>query len=162
MASVDLEGTAKALVADGKGILAADETPQTLTRRFDALHIDSTPESRRAYREMLLTTPGVAEFISGIILQDETIYQQSSAGTPLADVLVRQGIMPGIKVDTRAKPLAGSPGETITAGLDGLRDRLPGVSPHGRALQDEALQAWHGKHDNVPAGQPVFYHRPGA
>ena len=124
MATVDLESTAQALVADGKGILAADETPTTLTRRFDALNIDSTPESRRAYREMLLTTPGVAECISGVILQDETIHQKSSTGTPLADVLAQQGVMPGIKVDTGAKPLAGSPEETITEGLDGLRERL--------------------------------------
>ena len=124
MATVDLESTAQALVADGKGILAADETPTTLTRRFDALNIDSTPESRRAYRELLCTTPGVAECISGVILQDETIHQQSATGTPLADVLAQQGIMPGIKVDTGAKPLAGSPGETITEGLDGLRERL--------------------------------------
>jgi fructose-bisphosphate aldolase class I len=124
MATADLDSTAQALVADGKGILAADETPPTLTRRFEALHIDSTPESRRAYRELLLTTPGVAACISGVILQDETIHQQSSTGTPLADVLAQQGMMPGIKVDTGAKPLAGSPGETVTEGLDGLRDRL--------------------------------------
>jgi len=124
MATADLESTAQALIADGKGILAADETPPTLTRRFDALNIDSTPESRRVYREMLLTTPGVAEFISGVIMQDETIHQKSSTGTPLADVLAQQGIMPGIKVDTGAKPLAGRPGETVTEGLDGLRDRL--------------------------------------
>ena len=124
MATVDLESTAQALVADGKGILAADETPPTLTRRFDALHIDSTPDSRRAYREMLFTTPGIAEFISGVIMQDETIHQKSPTGTPLADVLVHQGVIPGIKVDTGAKPLAGLPGENITEGLDGLRDRL--------------------------------------
>jgi fructose-bisphosphate aldolase class I len=124
MATVDLENTAQALVADGKGILAADETPPTLTRRFEALSIDSTPDSRRAYREMLLTTPGVAECISGVIMQDETMRQKSSSGTPLADVLAQQGVMPGIKVDTGAKPLAGSPGETITEGLDGLRERL--------------------------------------
>jgi fructose-bisphosphate aldolase class I len=124
MATIDLESTAKALVADGKGILAADETPPTLTRRFDTLNIESTPDSRRAYREMFFTTPGVADFISGVILQDETIRQKSSTGTPLADVLAQQGVMPGIKVDTGAKPLAGSPGETITEGLDGLRERL--------------------------------------
>jgi fructose-bisphosphate aldolase, class I len=124
MATVDLESTARALVADGKGILAADETPTTLTRRFDALNIDSTPDSRRAYRELFFTTPGVAECISGVIMQDETIHQRSMTGTPLADVLAQQGIMPGIKVDTGAKPLAGSPEETITEGLDGLRDRL--------------------------------------
>jgi fructose-bisphosphate aldolase, class I len=124
MATNDLESTANALVADGKGILAADETPPTLTRRFDALNIDSTPDSRRAYREMFFTTPGVAECISGVILQDETIRQKSATGTPLADVLAQQGVMPGIKVDTGAKPLAGWPEETVTEGLDGLRDRL--------------------------------------
>jgi fructose-bisphosphate aldolase, class I len=104
--------------------LAADETPPTLTRRFDALNIDSTPESRRVYREMLFSTPGIGKFISAVIMQDETIHQKSSTGTPLADVLAQQGIMPGIKVDTGAKPLAGRPEETITEGLDGLRDRL--------------------------------------
>src|SRR5262245_28079646 len=124
MASVDLEKTAKALVADGKGILAADETPTTLTKRFDALNIESTPDSRRDYREMLFTTPDVVQFISGVIMQDETIHQKNSTGTPLAEVLVTQGIIPGIKVDTGAKSLAGFPGETVTEGLDGLRDRL--------------------------------------
>ena len=124
MTTNDLESTARALVAGGKGILAADETPPTLTRRLDALRIVSTPESRRDYREMFFTTPGVAEFISGVIMQDETIRQRSSKGTPLADVLAQQGILPGIKVDNGAKPLAGSPGENITEGLDGLRDRL--------------------------------------
>src|SRR5688572_28289654 len=107
MATVDVESTAKVLVADGKGILAADETPPTLTRRFDVLTIDSTPDSRRAYREMLFTTPGIAEYISGVIMQDETIHQKSSTGLPMGDALARQGIMSGIKVDTGAKPLAG-------------------------------------------------------
>ena len=124
MMSHDLESVAMALVADGKGILAADETVPTLTKRFDTLGIQSTEKSRRTYREMLFTAPGAAEFISGVILQDETIRQQSSDGTPLVQVLSRQGILPGIKVDTGAKALAGSPGETITEGLDGLRDRL--------------------------------------
>jgi fructose-bisphosphate aldolase class I len=120
----DMEGTARALVADGKGILAADESVSTLTKRFDALGIPSTEQSRRAYREMLFTAPGAAEFISGVIMYDETIRQKSSTGTPLAQVLSSQGIVPGIKVDTGAKPLAGSSGETVTEGLDGLRDRL--------------------------------------
>jgi len=124
MTTVDLEKTAKALVADGKGILAADETPGTLTKRFEALKIQSTTGSRRDYREMFFTTPGVAQFISGVIMQDETIQQKSSAGVPLADALSKQGIIPGIKVDTGAKNLAGCPGETVTEGLDGLRDRL--------------------------------------
>jgi fructose-bisphosphate aldolase class I len=119
-----LESVAATLVTDGKGILAADESVTTLTRRFDTVGIRSTEQSRRAYREMLFTTRGVAEFISGAILYDETIRQKSSDGTPLAKVLSRQGIVPGIKVDTGAEPLAGFPEETVTEGLDGLRDRL--------------------------------------
>src|SRR5215467_7905272 len=103
MSLQSLESVAKALVADGKGILAADETPGTLTKRFEALKIESTPETRRAYREMLFTTPGAARFISGAIMQDETIHQKSSTGALLADVLTQQGIIPGIKVDTGAK-----------------------------------------------------------
>jgi fructose-bisphosphate aldolase class I len=119
----DLEGVALTLVADGKGILAADETPNTLTKRFDTLGIQSTETNRSTYREMLFTAD-VADFISGVILQDETIRQRGSDGTPLVQVLSKQGILPGIKVDAGAKPLAGAPGETVTEGLDGLRDRL--------------------------------------
>ena len=122
--SHDMESTARMLVADGKGILAADETVSTLTKRFDALGIPSTEQSRRTYREMLFTAPGAAAFISGVIMHDETIRQKSSDGTPLTRVLGNLGVLPGIKVDTGAKPLAGSPGETVTEGLDGLRDRL--------------------------------------
>ena len=124
MTFTDLGNAAQALVAEGKGILAADETVPTVTRRLDALKIESTPDSRRAYREMFFTTSAIAEFISGVIMQDETIHQRSSKGTALAEVLAHQGILPGIKVDNGAKPLAGSPGENITEGLDGLRDRL--------------------------------------
>jgi fructose-bisphosphate aldolase class I len=124
MRSHDLEGIALALVTDGKGILAADETVPTLTRRFDALGIESTEQSRRAYREMLFASAGTAEFISGVIMHDETIRQKSSGGTPLAEVLESEGVLPGIKVDQGAKPLAGSPDEHVTEGLDGLRDRL--------------------------------------
>jgi fructose-bisphosphate aldolase class I len=124
MAIVDLESTAFALVAGGKGILAADETPKTLNRRFDALNIHSTPDTRRAYREMLFTTRGIAGFISGVIMQDETIHQQSAIGAPFAAALAQQGIIPGIKVDAGAKRLAGTTDENITEGLDGLRDRL--------------------------------------
>ena len=98
MTTTDLESTACGLVAGAKGILAADETVPTVTRRLDALKIESTPDSRRDYRQMFFTTPGIAEFISGVILQDETIRQRSSNGTPLAEVLAQQGIMPGIKV----------------------------------------------------------------
>jgi fructose-bisphosphate aldolase class I len=124
MASHNLESVALTLVADGKGILAADETTPTLTRRFDTLGIKSTEQSRRTYREMLFTSPGAAAFISGVIMYDETIRQQSSDGAPLTKALAVQGILPGIKVDTGAKPLAGSSDETVTEGLDGLRDRL--------------------------------------
>ncbi|NRP74857.1 Fructose-bisphosphate aldolase class 1 [Ensifer psoraleae] len=118
----DLGSIATALVAKGKGILAADETVPTLTKRFDALGIQSTEQSRRTYREMLFV--GAAEFISGVIMYDETIRQKSSGGVPLAQLLSDQEILPGIKVDTGAKPLAGSSDEKITEGLDGLRDRL--------------------------------------
>ena len=124
MASGELERVASTLVADGKGILAADETVPTLTRRFDTLAIKSTEQSRRTYRERLFTSPGAAEFISGAIMYDETIRQKSSRGTPLAEALAVRGVLPGIKVDTGAKPLAGSSDESVTEGLDGLRDRL--------------------------------------
>jgi len=124
MTTIDLGGTARSLVPDGKGILAADETVPTLTKRLAVLEIESTPDNRREYREMFFTTPGVAEFISGVIMQDETIHQRNPKGTLLADVLAQQGIIPDIKVDGGAKPLAGCPGENITEGLDGLRERL--------------------------------------
>ena len=124
MTSSDLENVAQTLVAKGKGILAADETTPTLTKRFNALGIKSTEESRRTYREMLFTSPGAAEFISGVIMYDETIRQKSTGGAQLAEALIAQKILAGIKVDTGAKPLAGFPDETVTEGLDGLRDRL--------------------------------------
>ena len=120
----DLEQTARALVSRGKGILAADETVPTVTKRFDALGISSTPSSRRDYRTLLITAPGAAEFLSGVIFYDETIRQQDADGTPLVKVCVRSGILPGIKVDLGAKSLAGSPEEKVTEGLDGLRERL--------------------------------------
>jgi fructose-bisphosphate aldolase class I len=124
MGRQELEQTARELIAEGKGILAADETVPTLTKRFDALKIASTEDSRRTYREMFFTTPGAASFISGVILQDETIRQKNDAGISLAEELSKQGIIPGIKVDSGAKVLAGSPDEKVTEGLDGLRDRL--------------------------------------
>src|SRR6516162_7700691 len=124
MTSQNLESIAESLVADGKGILAADETVATLTKRFDNLGIKSTEHTRRTYREMLFTCPGAAEYISGAIMYDETIRQKSSRGTPFAEALASKGILPGIKVDTGARPLAGSSNETVTEGLDGLRDRL--------------------------------------
>ena len=124
MAQHELDQTTRSLIADGKGILAADETVSTITKRFATLKIESTEDSRRAYREMFFTTPDVSAFISGVILQDETIRQKNDAGIPLTEVLSKQGIIPGIKVDTGAKVLAGSPEENVTEGLDGLRDRL--------------------------------------
>jgi len=120
----ELEAVARSLVAPGKGILAADESAPTIEKRFKGIDLPSTEENRRAYRDLLFTTPGAREFISGVILYDETIRQNSSDGTPFPNVLERQGIVPGIKVDEGAKALAGFPGEKITDGLDGLRDRL--------------------------------------
>src|SRR6184192_2224588 len=119
-----LEATAEALVAEGKGILAADESDGTIKKRFDSIGIESTEESRRAYRDMLFTTEGAEEFISGVILFDETIRQSSADGTPFPELLASKGIIPGIKVDQGAKPLALAEGETVTEGLDGLRERL--------------------------------------
>src|SRR5919197_3927451 len=124
MAAHDLEATARALVAEGKGILAADESDGTIKKRFDSIGVESTEENRRAYRDLLFTTEGVEEFISGVILFDETIRQRSADGTPFPKLLDAKGIIPGIKVDKGAKPLALAPGETITEGLDGLRGRL--------------------------------------
>jgi fructose-bisphosphate aldolase class I len=120
----DLESVARLLVAPGKGILAADESAPTIEKRFKNVKIPSTEENRRAYRELLFTTGGIAEFISGVILFDETIRQKASDGANFPEVLSRQGIVPGIKVDLGAKSLAGFPGEKVTEGLDGLRERL--------------------------------------
>ena len=121
----ELESVARSLVAPGRGILAADESAPTIEKRFKAIDVPSTEENRRAYRELLFTTPGIPEFISGVILYDETVRQRSADGTPFTKVLERQGIVPGIKVDEGAKALVGFPGEKITAGLDGLQGRLP-------------------------------------
>ncbi len=120
----ELASIAAALVAPGKGILAADESSGTIKKRFDSIGVESTEETRRGYRDFLLTAEGAAEHISGVILYDETIRQSSADGTPFPEKLAEQGIVPGIKVDTGAKPLANAPGETVTEGLDGLRDRL--------------------------------------
>jgi fructose-bisphosphate aldolase class I len=120
----DLAEIARALVPPGKGILAADESTSTIKRRFEAIGVDNTEDNRRAYRELLFRTPGIAEYISGVILYDETIRQKASDGTLLVKILAAQGIHPGIKVDLGAKPLALAPGEVVTEGLDGLRERL--------------------------------------
>jgi fructose-bisphosphate aldolase class I len=116
--------TARALVAPGKGILAADESTPTIAKRLAGIGLESTQERRRAYRGMLFTTPGLAQFISGVILFDETIRQRSEDGTSFAEVLRRAGVIPGIKVDGGTRPLAGFPEEVVTEGLDGLRARL--------------------------------------
>ena len=116
--------TARELVAPGKGILAADESTGTIKKRFDQIGVGSTEDLRRRYRQMLFTTPGLGEHISGVILFDETIRQASDDGVPFVKVLEAAGSIPGIKVDTGAKPLALFPGETVTEGLDGLRERL--------------------------------------
>jgi fructose-bisphosphate aldolase class I len=127
----NLESIAKALVAPGKGILAADESTSTIKKRFTAINVESTEEIRRAYRDMLFTTPGIEQYISGVILFDETIRQSTKDGTPFPKLLERRGIIPGIKVDTGAKDMADFPGEKITEGLDGLRERLVGYRELG-------------------------------
>ncbi len=121
--AADLRSTAKALVAEEKGILAADESFPTIEKRFTSINIESTEENRRAYRDMLFTTPGLEEHISGVIMFDETIRQSGKDGTNFASLLDNKGIIPGIKVDAGAKDLAFFPGEKVTEGLDGLRGR---------------------------------------
>jgi fructose-bisphosphate aldolase class I len=123
MAAQELHDVARSIVADNRGILAADESTGTIKKRFDSIGVESTEESRRAYRNLLFTTAGAEDFIGGVILYDETIRQRADDGTPFAELLASKGIVPGIKVDTGAKPLALHPGETVTEGLDGLRER---------------------------------------
>ena len=124
MSSNDLVSIAEAMVAEGKGILAIDESSGTIAKRFKSIGLDCTEENRRAYRDMLLTTPGLGKHISGAILYDETIRQSTREGLSFVKVMEKAGVLPGIKVDTGAHPLAGHPGEKITEGLDGLRARL--------------------------------------
>ncbi|MEP6668663.1 MAG: class I fructose-bisphosphate aldolase [Chthoniobacter sp.] len=131
MNTQQLIDTAKELVAGDKGLLAMDESNPTCNKRFAKLGIPQTEETRRAYRELIVTTPGLAESISGAILYDETIRQKKRDGTPFAKALIEASIIPGIKVDTGAKQMAGHPGEKITEGLDGLRDRLKEYSLMG-------------------------------
>ncbi|MFZ9310115.1 MAG: class I fructose-bisphosphate aldolase [Arenimonas sp.] len=123
--SIDqLPEIAKAMVAQGKGIIAIDESNATIKKRFDTVGVENTEENRRAYREMLLTTPGLGEHISGAILYDETLRQKTKAGVPFTKIMMDNGILPGIKVDKGTVALAGFPGEVVTDGLDGLRERL--------------------------------------
>ncbi len=124
MDTARLESTAAAMVAPGKGILAADESAPTIKKRFDSIGVECTADNRRDYRELLFTAPGIDEQIAGVILFDETLRQDGADGRPLRDALAARGIMPGIKVDGGAKELAGHAGEKVTEGLDGLRDRL--------------------------------------
>ena len=120
----ELNETARAMVAPGKGILAADESSGTMQKRLDGIGVESTEANRRDYREMLFRTEGAGRYVSGIILYDETLRQNGADGTPLSKVIIDQGIIPGIKVDKSGKPLAGAPGEQVTEGLDGLREQL--------------------------------------
>jgi len=122
--SNQLHETARALVAPGRGILAADESAPTIKRRFDTIGLESTETSRRDWRQLLFTSEGIGDWISGVILFEETLAQDSSDGRPLVDVLTSNGVIPGVKVDKGAKDLAGSPNEKVTEGLDGMRERL--------------------------------------
>src|SRR6266436_866482 len=124
MSKQELAAIAKAMVAPGKGLLAMDESNRTCSKRFEDVGIAPTEENRRAYRELILTTPGLGSSISGAILYEETIRQAKKDGTSFIKIMTNTGIIPGIKVDTGAKDLAGHPGEKITEGLDGLRERL--------------------------------------
>ena len=120
----DLANVARAMVAPGKGILAADESTPTIKKRFDSISVESTEDSRRTYREMLFTTAGAEQYISGVILFDETLRQSASDGTAIPKLLSERGVLPGIKVDKGAKDLPAAAGEKVTEGLDGLRDRI--------------------------------------
>jgi len=114
---IELEAIARAMTARGHGILAADESSGTIKKRFDVIQLESTEETRRAYRELLLTTPGLAEYISGVIFFDETLRQKTRTGEPFPALLARLGVVPGIKVDKGIKPLPFAPGDTITEGI---------------------------------------------
>jgi fructose-bisphosphate aldolase class I len=127
----ELQATIAELVKPGKGILAADESGPTITKRFKALGIESTEESRRAYRSLLSTTPGIEEFVAGVILFEETLGQNADEGTPIVAALSRRGILPGIKVDKGTVPLPGAPGDLVTQGLDGLGERLKAYKEKG-------------------------------
>jgi fructose-bisphosphate aldolase, class I len=124
MAAHELNAIARSIVADHKGVLAADESTGTIKKRFDGIGVESTEESRRAYRNLLFTTAGFEEYVGGVILYDETIRQSADDGTPFGELLAGKGVVPGIKVDTGAHDMAGRPGEKVTEGLDGLRGRF--------------------------------------
>ncbi|MGA2776256.1 MAG: class I fructose-bisphosphate aldolase [Steroidobacteraceae bacterium] len=147
----ELSAIARAMVAKNKGILAADESTGTIGKRFSGIKLESTEENRRTYREMLFTTPGVSDYISGVIMYDETIHQKTKQGVAFPTYLAQLGILPGIKVDTGAKPLAGFPGETITEGHDGLRERLAAYHKLGARFAK-----WRAVID-IDAGIPTAY-----
>ena len=154
MAEQDLHRTAKALVAEGKGILAADESNGTIKKRFDSIGLESTEPNRRAYRDMLFTTPGAEEYISGVILFDETIRQSALDGTPFPELLASKGVIPGIKVDEGAKPLALAEGETVTEGLDGLRGRL--AEYYGLGARFAKWRATYSISDTLPSDDCIW------
>jgi fructose-bisphosphate aldolase class I len=145
----ELEAVARALVAPGKGILAADESTSTIEKRFAAVGVQSTEETRRGYRQLLVFAPGAAEYISGAILYDETLRQRTDAGEPFPVAMAAAGITPGIKVDRGTKALAGSPGELVTEGLDGLRERL--VEYRGLGARFAKWRAVIGIGDGLPS-----------
>jgi fructose-bisphosphate aldolase class 1 len=173
MTAQALIDTARMLVAGDKGLLAMDESNPPPNKRFAKLGIPQTKEARRAYRELIVTTPGLGECISGVILYEETIRQQKIDGTSFVKALTDAGIIPGIQVDTGAKDLAGHPGEKITEGLDGLhsarlnamnvrfKSRLPWALAFSfaRAIQQPALEIWRDKEANVVAAQRALVHR---
>jgi fructose-bisphosphate aldolase class I len=127
----ELQATIVDMVVEGKGILAADESQPTIAKRFKAVNVEATEENRRAYRSLLLTTPGLGEFISGVILFEETLGQKTADGKPLPQAAAEQGVVPGIKVDKGTIPLVNAPGDLVTQGLDGLADRLAGYKEQG-------------------------------
>ena len=154
MTADELAATARALVAPGKGILAADESSGTIAKRFESIQVQSTTEQRRAYRELLFSDRGGGRVHLGVILYDETLRQQAADGTPLAEVLAGQGIICGIKVDTGTTGLAGFPGEKITEGLDGLAGRLATYRRPGGPLHQVA-----GRHHHRRAHPHLGLHR---
>jgi fructose-bisphosphate aldolase class I len=154
MAEHDLHSTAKALVAEGKGILAADESTGTIKKRFDSIGLESTEDARRAYRDLLFTTPGAEEYISGVILFDETIRQSALDGTPFPELLASKGVIPGIKVDEGAHPLALAEGETVTEGLDGLRERL--AEYHALGARFAKWRATYSITDSLPSDDCIW------
>jgi len=138
----ELEATITKIVEAHKGILAADESTPTITKRFTAVGIESTEDSRRAYRSLLITTPGAADYLSGVILFEETLGQKAGDGTPLPQVLVKHGILPGIKVDKGTTALPGADGDLITQGLDGLAERLKAHKAQGARRSRTPRATW--------------------